>query len=118
MMQIGTSLIWIPVALWLAHEGQQGWAVFTVVWGIFINVIDNFIKPMLISHGGGLPLALIFMGVIGGLLAWGIIGIFVGPALLATGYTLGTHWLDYGRQEPGEAKRPRNRIAGADETTS
>lgn len=118
MMQIGTSLIWIPVALWLAHEGQQGWAVFTVVWGIFINVIDNFIKPMLISHGSGLPLALIFMGVIGGLLAWGIIGIFVGPALLATGYTLVTHWLDYGRQEPGEAKRPRNRIAGADETTS
>lgn len=96
MLQIGTGLIWIPVAIWLAYQGQEGWAAFTVAWGIFVNVIDNFIKPYLISQGSGLPLALIFMGVIGGLLVWGVIGIFLGPTLLATGYTLFKNWLSQG----------------------
>jgi predicted PurR-regulated permease PerM len=96
MLQIGTGLVWIPVAIWLAYQDQQGWAIFTVAWGIFVNVIDNFIKPYLISHGSGLPLALIFMGVIGGLLVWGVIGIFLGPTLLATGYMLFKNWLAQG----------------------
>jgi len=94
LLQIGTGLIWIPVAIWLGHQDATAWAIFTVVWGIFINVIDNFIKPYLISQGCGLPLALIFMGVIGGMLTWGVIGIFLGPTLLATGFNLLKHWLE------------------------
>lgn len=102
-LQIGTGLVWIPVAIWLNYEGQQGWAFFTVVWGLFVNIIDNFIKPYLISHGSGLPFALILMGVIGGLLAWGFIGIFLGPTMLATAYTLLTNWL--GEPEPSPHRR-------------
>jgi predicted PurR-regulated permease PerM len=94
LLQIGTGLVWLPVAAWLFYQDAHGWAAFTVIWGIFINTIDNFIKPYLISQGSGLPLALIFMGVLGGLLTWGFIGIFLGPTLLATGYTLLKSWLE------------------------
>jgi predicted PurR-regulated permease PerM len=100
LLQIGTGIIWIPVAIWLSYQDATAWAIFTVAWGIFINVIDNFIKPYLISQGSGLPIALIFMGVIGGLLTWGIIGIFLGPTLLAIGFNLLKHWLD---QETAES---------------
>lgn len=103
LLQIGTSLIWIPVAIWLAYQDASAWAIFTVAWGIFINVIDNFIKPYLISRGGGLPIVLIFMGVIGGLLTWGIIGIFLGPTLLAVGFNLLRRWLE---QETVESNQP------------
>jgi predicted PurR-regulated permease PerM len=97
MLQVGTGLIWIPVSVWLFYKDANGWAIFTIAWGVFINISDNFIKPFLISHGGKLPIALIFMGVIGGLLTWGFIGIFLGPTLLAIGYNLLHLWLE---QEP------------------
>jgi predicted PurR-regulated permease PerM len=99
LLQIGTGIIWIPVAIWLGYQDATGWAIFTVIWGIFINVMDNFMKPYLISQGSGMPIALIFMGVIGGLLTWGIIGIFLGPTLLAIGFNLLKHWLDQGTGE-------------------
>lgn len=94
LLQIGTGIIWIPVAIWLAYQDAHAWAIFTVVWGIFINIIDNFIKPYLISQGSGLPIALIFIGVIGGLITWGVIGIFLGPTLLAIGFNLVKHWME------------------------
>ena len=109
LLQVGTGLVWIPVAGWLFYQDAQSWAIFTIVWGIFINTIDNFIKPYLISQGSGLPLALIFMGVLGGLLTWGIIGIFLGPTLLATGYTLLKSWLEQkaaGAADPAEQGLP------------
>jgi predicted PurR-regulated permease PerM len=99
LLQIGTGIIWLPVAIWLGYQDATAWAIFTVAWGIFINVIDNFIKPYLISQGSGLPIALIFIGVIGGLLTWGIIGIFLGPTLLAIGFNLVKHWLDQDTSE-------------------
>lgn len=97
MMQVGTSLVWIPSAIWLGYQGDTGWAVFTAVWGIFINVADNFVKPYLISQGSGLPIPLIFIGVLGGLLAWGFVGIFVGSTLLVVCFTLLKSWLDMGQ---------------------
>ncbi|MGZ4970585.1 MAG: AI-2E family transporter [Methylobacter sp.] len=97
MMQVGTSLVWIPAAVWLGYQGDTGWAVFTVAWGIFINVADNFVKPYLISQGSGLPIPLIFIGVLGGLLAWGFVGIFVGATLLVVCFTLLKSWLDMGQ---------------------
>jgi predicted PurR-regulated permease PerM len=94
LLQVGTGLIWIPVAIWLGYHDARAWAIFTVAWGIFINVSDNFIKPYLISQGSNLPIALIFMGVIGGILTFGVIGIFLGPTLLAIGYNLLQLWLE------------------------
>ena len=94
LLQLGTGLVWIPTAFWLGYHDHQGWAVFTVVWGIFINVLDNFIKPYFISKGSNLPLLVIFTGVIGGLLAWGFMGMFIGATILAVAYTLFSDWLN------------------------
>lgn len=94
VMQIGTSLVWIPAAAWLTHIDQNGWAVFTVVWGVAINIMDNFIKPYFIGLSSPLPFLLIMVGVVGGLLAWGFVGIFLGTTLLAVAYTTFFAWLD------------------------
>ena len=95
MLQIGTGLVWIPIAIWLAYHDQKGWAIFIVVSGLFINIMDNFIKPYLISRqGAGIPTILIFIGVLGGLIAWGFLGIFLGATLLAIGYTVLRSWLN------------------------
>jgi hypothetical protein len=61
MLQIGTWLVWIPVATWLFHQGEVGWALFTAVLGIVINVLDNVIKPLLIGHGAGVPIWIILV---------------------------------------------------------
>jgi predicted PurR-regulated permease PerM len=99
-LQLGTALVWIPAAIWLEIQDQTGWTIFLVVWGLFVNTIDNFIKPYLIAQGSGTPLAIVFLGVIGGMLAWGFIGIFIGSTLLAVSHALLKAWLDAGRQ-PG-----------------
>jgi predicted PurR-regulated permease PerM len=93
MLQIGTWLVWIPAAAWLSYQGETGWALFTTVLGIIINVLDNLIKPLLIGHGAGVPLWIIFIGVIGGILSIGLIGIFIGPLVMAAGYSIITSWL-------------------------
>jgi predicted PurR-regulated permease PerM len=93
-LQIGTGPVWIPAAVWLGWSGQHGWMIFTIVWGLFINVVDNFIRPYLIGMGNATPMMVIFLGVLGGMLAWGFIGIFVGATLLAAGYTLFYAWLE------------------------
>ncbi|WP_230368759.1 AI-2E family transporter [Paludibacterium denitrificans] len=68
--QLPTLLVWLPAALWVLYIGETGLGVFLMLWGfLLVNTIDNFLKPMLISRGAQMPLSLIFMGVIGGLLA-------------------------------------------------
>jgi predicted PurR-regulated permease PerM len=92
--QLPTLLIWLPAALWVFYTGQTGLGIFLLVWGfLLVNTIDNVLKPLLISQGAQMPLSIIFMGVIGGLLAWGLLGLFIGPTLLAVGFTLFQHWL-------------------------
>lgn len=89
---VGTGLVWIPAAIWLFHQGSNGWGVFTVVWGLGVGTLDSFIKPWLISHGSDMPFILISFGVLGGALAFGFIGVFLGPTLLAVGYRLLEEW--------------------------
>lgn len=93
-MQVGTGLVWIPAAIWLGWGDHQGWMTFMIVWGLFANTIDNFIKPVLIGIGNATPMVVIFLGVLGGLLAFGFIGIFVGATLLAVAYKLFSTWLE------------------------
>jgi predicted PurR-regulated permease PerM len=85
---IGTALVWVPAALWLFHQGSNGWGIFMIVWGLGVGSVDNFVKPWLISQGSDMPFVLIFFGVIGGALTFGFIGVFLGPTLLAVGYRL------------------------------
>jgi predicted PurR-regulated permease PerM len=90
---MGPPLVWIPATAWLAWKGEYGMAVFLGVWGMFIiSGVDNVLKPYLISRGGNLPLVIVLLGVFGGLIAFGFIGLFIGPTLLAVAYSLLTDW--------------------------
>lgn len=91
--QLGPGLVLLPAVIWLFWSGETLWGVFLLIWGIFVGVSDNFIRPVLIRKGADLPLLLILAGVIGGLIAFGIIGLFIGPVLLAVAYTLLSAWV-------------------------
>jgi predicted PurR-regulated permease PerM len=93
MIPVGPPLIWGGAAFWLYDQGQTGWAIFMVIWGVaVISSIDNFVKPLLISRTASLPILLIALGVFGGIIAFGFIGIFLGPVLLALGLVLAEKW--------------------------
>ncbi len=93
--QFGAALPLLAVAGWLYWgQGEAGWAAFMAVWGLFVvGGVDNIIRPMLITRGMSMPLTLVFLGVIGGLLAYGLIGVFLGPTVVAIAYTLLLAWL-------------------------
>lgn len=91
---IGPTLIWGGAALWLYEQGQTGWAIFMLLWGMLgISSVDNFVKPVLISRTAAQPLLLIVVGVFGGVLVFGFIGLFLGPTLLALGQALIREWM-------------------------
>jgi len=95
VVPMGPVLLWGGAAIWLYMQGESGWAIFMLVWGAgVISSIDNFLKPLLISRGSTLSLALIFLGVLGGVLAFGFIGVILGPVLLALGIALGRAWIN------------------------
>jgi predicted PurR-regulated permease PerM len=96
VIPVGPPLVWLPAALWLFHQGSTGWGIFMLVWGVGVSSVDNFVKPWIISQGSAMPFLLIFFGVIGGALAFGFIGVFIGPTLLAVGYRLVQEWLSSG----------------------
>lgn len=91
--QIGPVLVLLPAVIWLFWSGEQGWGMFLAVWSVFVGSLDNVLRPYLIKKGANLPLLLIFAGVIGGLLSLGLVGIFVGPVVLAVTYTLLDSWV-------------------------
>ncbi|MFK3970741.1 AI-2E family transporter [Pseudomonas sp. NPDC087358] len=94
LVPMGPPLIWIPATAWLAWKGEYGMAIFLGLWGTFIvSGVDNVLKPYLISRGGNLPLVIVLLGVFGGLLAFGFIGLFIGPTLLAVAYSLLLDWV-------------------------
>lgn len=92
--QIGAGPVLIPIIIWLFWKGSIGWAIAMLIWSIFVMGMDGFLRPVLIRRNANLPLLLIFAGVIGGLIAFGVIGLFIGPVLLAVCYTLMTAWVD------------------------
>ncbi len=93
LAQLGPLLVLLPAVGWLYWSGQTGTAVGLLVVAIFTGAIDNVIRPILIKRGANLPLLLIFAGVIGGLIAFGIIGLFVGPVVLTVTFTLLKAWV-------------------------
>jgi predicted PurR-regulated permease PerM len=116
---VGPPLIWLPAAAWLLYNDAFGWGVFLIAWGFFVvSSVDNVLRPYLISRGSKLPLLLVFLGVLGGLLAFGFLGIFLGPTLLGLGYVLFQEWTGPPRSvtsEPGaEAAPARPRATPAD----
>ncbi|PWC72383.1 hypothetical protein TSH58_08435 [Azospirillum sp. TSH58] len=102
LVPMGPALIWLPAALWLASQGRTGMAIFLVAWvGVLVGSLDNILRPILIGRSSDLPFIIIFLGIVGGLVAFGLIGIFLGPTLLAVAYGLIREWS--GGNEPGDA---------------
>lgn len=90
---LGPPLVWLPAAVWLLYNGAAGAGIFLAVWGLLVvSGVDNILRPYLISRGANLPLILVFLGVVGGVLAFGFLGVFLGPTLLAIGYVLVEEW--------------------------
>lgn len=96
VIPMGPALIWGGVSIWFFYEESYGWAVFMVLWGVFaISSIDNFVRPYLISRESNLSFLLVVLGASGGIIAYGFIGIFIGPPILATGITLVQLWTSH-----------------------
>ena len=96
VVPVGPPLVWGPVALWLYATGSPGYAIFLVFWGLLaVSSVDNFVKPILISRGTTLPLALVFLGVFGGILSFGFLGLVLGPILLSAGIAMIQAWLKH-----------------------
>jgi predicted PurR-regulated permease PerM len=98
--QVGAAPIIFAAAAWAWWQDDTGWAIGLVVWAIIVGSMDNVLRPILIRRGGDLPLLLVFAGVIGGLVAFGLVGIFVGPLVLAVAYRLVEAWVKEGSTPP------------------
>lgn len=114
ILPVGAPIVWIPATLWLFSQGQTAWAIFLGLYGTFgISSADNFIRPWLISRGADLPLLLTLLGALGGVFAFGFLGLFLGPVLLAVGYTLLKDWAKEGMAEEKARERALSRHPAA-----
>ncbi len=104
VLPIGAPVIWIPASLWLLGTGHSAWGIVLALYGLFIiSGSDNVIRPYFISRGAQLPFLLTILGVLGGALAFGLLGIFLGPVLLGVGYTLVAEFAGSGALVPPSA---------------
>ncbi|NIG54481.1 AI-2E family transporter [Chitinophaga sp. Cy-1792] len=93
LIQIGPLVIWIPVMVWMFTQGHPGTTLFLVIYGAGLQVGEAILKPLLIAKSGKLPFLVLFIGVVGGLAAWGFTGIFKGAIIMAVFYTIFNSWL-------------------------
>ena len=95
VLPIGAPVVWIPAALWLMSSGHLAWGIFLGIYGVVaVSGADSIIRPWFIARGAQLPFLLTVLGVLGGAIAFGLLGIFLGPVLLGIGYTLVNEWAD------------------------
>ncbi len=93
ILPVGAPLVWIPASIWLFASGSTGWGIFLALYGALgISSADNVIRPWLIARGADLPLLLTILGALGGVFAFGFLGLFLGPVVLALGYSLLKDW--------------------------
>jgi predicted PurR-regulated permease PerM len=103
----GTALIWIPAAIVLGAQGRWGATIFMVAWGVLlVSLVDNVVRPMLVSGRANVGTLTVFIGVLGGLAAFGAIGLFLGPVVLALSIALIRFMLEVRRVEAAAAERP------------
>jgi len=104
--QLGPLLVLAPAVGWLYWSGDAVWGSVLLVWTLLVGALDNVLRPILIKRGADLPLLLIFAGVIGGLVSFGVIGLFVGPVILAVTYRLLESWIADIDRQPGDGTGP------------
>lgn len=109
LIQIGPVLVWLPMSLWLWTQDQSYMAAFVFLWGlIVVNVTDNIVRPLLVSKNSDMPASLAFLGAVGGLMAWGVVGVFVGPVIVAVAYELVIKWLEPETLPDATLEEPEN----------
>ncbi|SHJ45076.1 Predicted PurR-regulated permease PerM [Roseomonas rosea] len=102
ILPVGAPVVWIPASIWLLANGSTGWGIFMALYGAFgISSVDNFIRPWLIARGADLPLLLTLLGALGGAFAFGLLGLFLGPVLLAVAFTVIKDWAQDGQSRSG-----------------
>jgi predicted PurR-regulated permease PerM len=102
IIQVGPVPVLLPAVGWLYWSGHPVAGTLLLVWTIVAGNLDNVLRPILIRKGADMPMLLILAGSIGGLIAFGIIGLFIGPVILAVTYTLLTAWVEGEKGEPGQ----------------
>ena len=93
LVQLGPALVLVPAVIWMYYSGDSLWASVLLIFTVVALTIDQFLRPILIRRGADLPILLILGGVIGGVISFGILGIFIGPTVLAVAYTLLNAWM-------------------------
>ncbi len=111
LVQVGTIPVLAPAVIWVFWTGDTGWGSFLLVWAIIVGTADNVLRPLLIQRGVDLPFWLVFTGVVGGLLAFGLVGLFIGPVVLAVSSMLISNWLADGNAQPLASEALRNPAA-------
>jgi len=111
--QVGPAPVLIPAVIWVYAKSGGVWGSVFLVWAAFCGLLDNFLRPVLIRRGADLPLLVIFTGVIGGLIAFGVIGLFIGPVVLAVAYTLLADWVSADGAAGGAAGGASDDAGGA-----
>ena len=112
VLPVGAPLVWAPAGLWLLSSGRTGWGIFLLVYGTgLISGSDNVVRPYFIARGAELPFLLTVLGVLGGALAFGLLGIFLGPVLLGIAYTLVNEFAEPG---PGAITESQGQGAALD----
>jgi len=94
VMQLPAMLVLIPVVFYVFATSSTVVAVVFTIWAVLVGLSDNVLKPMLMGHGSQVPMLVLFMGSLGGFMAGGILGLFVGAVVLSLGYTVFTSWID------------------------
>lgn len=105
--QLGPLPVLVPAVVWLYWSGASVWGTVLVVWSVLLSTTDSVVRPLLIRRGAHLPLILLLAGVIGGLIAFGLVGIFLGPVVLAVAYTLLLSWMAEANRSDDEIGAPR-----------
>lgn len=94
LLQMGPLFVWVPLVIWASTQGHTGTTIFLAVYGVCLFIAEALVRPILIAKSGGkLPFLVLFIGVIGGLTAWGFTGMFKGAIIMAVGYTIFNSWI-------------------------
>ncbi|QSA98687.1 AI-2E family transporter [Methylococcus sp. EFPC2] len=94
LIPFGTPLVWVSASIWLLANGQHWAGISLALWGsLVVSWVDNIVRPLVISGATRIPFLLVFFGVLGGLARFGLIGLFLGPVILALSLTVWREWL-------------------------
>ena len=102
LAQLGPSPVLVPAVIWLFWNDAVGWSIFLGIWTLLVTPVDNILRPMLIRKSVDLSIFIVLPGVIGGLMTLGIIGVFVGPVVLAVAYNLLEAWVQEGEHRTND----------------